>query len=167
MCYKLCNLLHTHSYTHACTWTPHTSHTRRHAQTHTHTLTHTNTHKHARKIACVISLHSLELLYMHVIYSHVSMHGFTHYTSLYYCTIYLLRYLFSFLDFCSTIFSSHFTMPLLYRKAAKAAALLVPLLGINWMVGFLNFSASLLISEYLFSIVNSLQVCLLYKRCLF
>ena len=47
---------------------------------------------------------------------------------------------------------------LIRRKAAKGAALLCPLLGITWMIGFLNFSGTLLITEYLFAILNSSQV---------
>ena len=44
------------------------------------------------------------------------------------------------------------------RKGAKAAALLCPLLGVTWVVAFLNFSGTLLITEYLFTILNSMQV---------
>ena len=44
------------------------------------------------------------------------------------------------------------------RKGAKAAALLCPLLGVTWVVAFLNFSGTLLITEYLFAILNSMQV---------
>lgn len=46
------------------------------------------------------------------------------------------------------------------KRAAKAVALILPLLGITWILGVLAVNASTKWFIYLFSIFNSLQVSL-------
>lgn len=47
---------------------------------------------------------------------------------------------------------------LLPRSGVKAALVLMPLLGITWVFGLFSVNAKTVVFQYLFAIVNSLQV---------
>ena len=49
------------------------------------------------------------------------------------------------------------------RSGVKAALVLMPLLGITWMFGLFSVNEETVVFQYLFAIVNSLQVFILRK----
>ena len=45
-----------------------------------------------------------------------------------------------------------------FRSGVKAALMLMPLLGTTWVLGLLSVNSDTVVFQYLFAIVNSLQV---------
>ena len=48
---------------------------------------------------------------------------------------------------------------IVFRSAVKGSVVLLPLLGITWLFGFFALSQGTIIFAWLFTILNSLQVC--------
>ena len=53
------------------------------------------------------------------------------------------------------------------RAAFKTLVILAPLLGLTWFLGFISIHNKSLVFQYLFSVINSLQVNVIqfYKTC--
>ena len=58
-------------------------------------------------------------------------------------------------SYCLEVFRSI----LLYRSAMKATVVLLPLLGVTWVFGLLAVNRNLSIFAWIFTVLNSLQVC--------
>ena len=56
------------------------------------------------------------------------------------------------------------TIFFLFRKILKACIILSPLLGLTWVFGLLAVTDAGLVFQYIFTILNSTQVCLLYSQ---
>lgn len=46
----------------------------------------------------------------------------------------------------------------IFRAAFKTLVILTPLLGVTWLLGFISIHNNSLVFQYLFAVVNSLQV---------
>ena len=46
-----------------------------------------------------------------------------------------------------------------YRMGIRSISTLLPVLGITWLFGFLSVSEDVIVFQYIFAILNSLQVC--------
>ena len=46
-----------------------------------------------------------------------------------------------------------------YRSLLRAAVIIVPLLGVTWVVGILAVNENTVVFAWIFTILNSLQVC--------
>ena len=55
----------------------------------------------------------------------------------------------------------------IFRAAFKTLVILAPLLGVTWLLGFISIHNKSLVFQYLFAVVNSLQVTVtqLIKLC--
>ena len=56
----------------------------------------------------------------------------------------------------------------IFRAAFKTLVILAPLLGVTWLLGFISIHNKSLVFQYLFAVVNSLQVTVtqLVKLCM-
>ena len=55
-----------------------------------------------------------------------------------------------------------------FRSATKTFGAVIPILGITWIFGVMAFNDSSIVFQYIFAIINSIQVCtfvdFLYRR---
>ena len=52
-----------------------------------------------------------------------------------------------------------YTVVLLHRTGLRSVCVLLPLMGVTWVIGTLAVNKDFLVLHYMFAILNSLQVC--------
>ena len=61
-------------------------------------------------------------------------------------------------NLCRTDFTLFLNHSIWFRSATKTFGAVIPILGITWIFGVMAFNDSAIVFQYIFAIVNSLQV---------